>query len=86
MLNITELRLIEKPKEEPSFTADELGREIGNQANELVEMTRTWASRTEPVSFKEFEQALRLAMFALARLVVMLFLSGAIGARGHTAA
>jgi len=75
MLNITELRLIEKPKEEPSFTADELGREIGNQANELVEMARTWASRTEPVSFKEFEQALRLAMFALARLVVMLFLS-----------
>mgnify|MGYP001600983902 CR=1 FL=1 len=75
MAKIIELSLVEKPKEAPPVAADDLRREVQSQANKLVEMTEEWAKRNEPISFKEFEQALRLAVFALGRLLVMLFLA-----------
>lgn len=34
-----------------------------------------WAARDAPVSFKDFEQAIRQVVFAFARIAIMLFLA-----------
>jgi hypothetical protein len=55
-------------------TLDELRQQVSSQATALIGLAEDWGSRDEPVTFKEFEMALRTALFALGRALVMLFL------------
>lgn len=56
-------------------TISELRQEARSQATALVTLVEDWGSRDEAVSFKEFETTLRTALFALGRILVMLFLA-----------
>jgi hypothetical protein len=66
-------RNIESSPEE--LTLAELRQAARSHANAVVALAEDWGSRDEPVTFKEFELALRTALFALGRLLVMLFLA-----------
>ena len=56
-------------------TLAELRQEARSQATALITLAEDWGSRVEPVTFKEFEAAVRTALFALGRVLVMLFLA-----------
>jgi hypothetical protein len=56
-------------------TLAELRQEARSQATSLITLAEDWGSRDEPVTFKEFETTLRTALFALGRVLVMLFLA-----------
>jgi hypothetical protein len=58
-----------------ALSSIELRQEARNQATALITLVEDWGTREEPVSFKEFETALRTALFALGRVLVMLFLA-----------
>ena len=57
----------------PSFA--ELRQEARSQSTAVVALAEEWGTRNEPVAFKEFEKALRTALFAMGRVLVMLFLA-----------
>jgi len=57
-------------------TVEGLQEEVRAQAHAVEALAVDWAGREGPVTFKEFEAALRLVVFSLARVVVMLFLAG----------
>ena len=63
----------ESSKDAPALK--DLRKEVQSQAGAVIAFAEEWGSRDEPVTFKEFEKALRTALFALGRLVVMLFLA-----------
>ena len=58
-----------------TLTLVELRKEARSQATALVALAEGWSTRDEPVAFREFETALRTALFALGRALVMLFLA-----------
>ncbi len=53
----------------------ELREEAQRQARAVIALAMDWGNRDEPVSFKEFEKTLRTVLFALGRILVMLFLA-----------
>ncbi len=64
----------ESPKDAPALK--ELRKEAQSQARTVIALADEWGSHDKPVTFKEFEKALRTALFVLAgRMVVMLFLA-----------
>jgi hypothetical protein len=74
--NIAELSLVRKPNREPALlSTSELRTELAARAEELARMATSWAQRDAPVSFKEFEQALRTLLFAVGRAAIALFLA-----------
>lgn len=56
-------------------TVAELRQAARGQAATLITLVEDWGSREEPVTFQEFETTLRSALFALGRILVMLFLA-----------
>lgn len=70
------LSLVRKPEEELPLTAAALRQQLRAQATAIEALTDEWAKRTEQVSFKDFEKALREIVFAFARLALALFLAG----------
>lgn len=56
-------------------TAAELRDEAQRQAKAVIALAVEWGNRDAPVAFKEFEKALRTALFALGRILLMLFLA-----------
>ena len=54
-------------------TAD-LREEGQRQMRGVIELADEWGSRVEPVTFKDFKSTLRTSLFALGRILVMLFL------------
>jgi len=62
------------PQEAPP-TVEALRAEVRAQAVAVEAVAEEWAVRDGPVTFKEFEGALRLVVFSLARAVIMLFLA-----------
>lgn len=66
-------RNTESSQTEPTLT--ELRQEAQSQAAAVIELAEDWGSRDEPVTFKDLEKALRTALFALGRVLVMLFLA-----------
>jgi len=76
VLKITEFALdrnTESSSPEPTLT--ELRKEARCQASVVITLAEDWGARDEPVTFKEFETTLRTALFALGRILVMLFLA-----------
>jgi len=64
-----------KPEEDEPLTATALRQRLQTHATAVSTLADDWATRDEPVSFKDFEQAIRLAVFAFARIAIMLFLA-----------
>ena len=64
-----------KPEEDEPLTATSLRQRLQTQAAAVTTLADEWATREEPVSFKDFEQALRDVVFAFARIAIMLFLA-----------
>ena len=56
-------------------TLTELQEGAQSQAKAVIALAEEWGSRDAPVTFMEFEKALRTALLALGRVVVMLFLA-----------
>jgi len=56
-------------------TVESLRGELQQQAAAVGALAEEWAGREEPVTFKDFEAALRLATFSLACSAIMLFLA-----------
>lgn len=76
MLTITNFALgrnTDSSKTAPTII--ELRQEARSQAAALVTLVEDWGSRDATVRFKEFETALQTALFALGRILVMLFLA-----------
>ncbi|CAN5632647.1 hypothetical protein BH11MYX1_BH11MYX1_02930 [soil metagenome] len=69
------LSLVRKPKEEVELTAAALRQQLWTHAEATATLADAWAAREEPVSFKDFEKALRELVFAFARIAIMLFLA-----------
>jgi hypothetical protein len=70
------LTLVRKgPHDELPLRAPELRERLRDEAANVATMAETWAAREEPVSFKDFEIALRDLVFAFARIAIMLFLA-----------
>ncbi len=74
MPNIVELSLGRKPEAEVPLSESAVRVEVRVRADAVVALADEWSARTEPLSFKEFESALREVMFAFARIVIALFL------------
>jgi hypothetical protein len=64
-----------KPEDDKPLTATALRQRLQTHATAVSTLADDWATRDEPVSFKDFEQAIRLAVFAFARIAIMLFLA-----------
>ena len=64
-----------KPEEDEPLTATALRQRLQTHAAAVSTLADDWATRDEPVSFKDFEQAIRLVVFAFARIAIMLFLA-----------
>ena len=62
----------EMSQEEPTLA--ELSEEAQRQSRAVIALAVDWGNRATPVTFREFEKALRTALFALGRILVMLFL------------
>jgi hypothetical protein len=75
MQKIIELSLVRKPEEEMPLSATALQQELRRKADEVAATVKNWAARTEPISFKDFERALREVVFALARVAIGWFLA-----------
>jgi hypothetical protein len=70
------LTLVRKgPHDELPLRAPELRERLLDEAARVATMAETWAAREAPVSFKDFELALRELVFAFARIAIMLFLA-----------
>lgn len=69
------LSLVRKPKEEVELNAAALRQQLRTHAEATATLADAWAAREEPVSFKDFEKALRELVFAFARIAIMLFLA-----------
>lgn len=69
------LSLVRKPAEELPLTVVALRQQLRTQATAVEALTDEWATRADPVSFKDFEQALRVIVFGCARLAIALFLA-----------
>ena len=75
MTPTTKLSLVRTPEEDLPLSATELQRELQTKADAVAAMVKDWGARAEPVSFKEFEQALRQIVFGLARVAIAWFLA-----------
>ena len=75
MHTITELSLVRNPESTLPSDPESLRSEYARSTTQVLELVDEWAQRDEPVSFREFEQALRLAVAGLARAAVALFLA-----------
>jgi len=75
-MTTTKLSLVRAPEEEMPLTAAALREQLRTQATAVEALTEEWSTRADPVSFKEFEKALREIVFAFARLAIALFLAG----------
>jgi hypothetical protein len=64
-----------RPEEDEPLTATALSQRLQTQAAAVSTLANDWAARDEPVSFKDFEQAIREVVFAFARIAIMLFLA-----------
>jgi hypothetical protein len=64
-----------KPEAAEPLTAAALQQQLQTHATAVSTLARDWATRDDPVSFKDVEQAVRLAVFAFARIAIMLFLA-----------
>jgi len=76
MSRITQTSQSENPpqkQEQPSV--QQLQQELKRRCEEVCEVAQRWAQRSEPVTFKELELALRLAVFAIGRAAITLFLA-----------
>ncbi len=69
------MSLVRRPKEEVLLTAVSLRQELRTQAVAAATLVDEWAARETPVSFKDFEKALRELVFGFARVAIMLFLA-----------
>lgn len=69
------LTLVRTPVGEQPASAPELRERMRAQVTAVAEMVDDWATRDAPVSFKDFEKALREVVFAFARIAIMLFLA-----------
>lgn len=70
------LNLVKRPPEDDEpLTATALRQRLQTQAAAVATLADEWASRDEPLSFKDFEKALRDLVFAFARVAIMLFLA-----------
>jgi len=75
MATITELSLVRNPESMSPVDPKSLRTEYIRSTTHLLELVGEWAQRDEPVSFQEFEQALRLVVPGLARSAIALFLA-----------
>ena len=76
MNNPARLSLVKwKPEEDEPLTAAALRQRLQTHAAAVSTLADDWATRDEPVSFKDFEQAIRQLVFAFARIAIMLFLA-----------
>ena len=75
MPTITELSLVRNPESTLPSAPESLRAEYIRSTTQVLELVDEWAQRDEPVSFREFEQALRLVVAVLARAAITLFLS-----------
>ena len=76
MTRPTRLSLVKRrPEEDEPLTAAALSQRLQTQAAAVSTLANDWAARDEPVSFKDFEQAIRQVVFAFARIAIMLFLA-----------
>jgi len=64
-----------RPEDDEPLTATAVSQRLQTQAAAVSTLATDWAARDEPVSFKDFEQAVREAVFAFARIAIMLFLA-----------
>jgi hypothetical protein len=64
-----------KPEEDEPLTATALRQRLQTQAAVVTTLADEWATREEPVSFKDLEYAIRSVVFAFARIAIMLFLA-----------
>jgi len=64
-----------KPEEDEPLTATALRQRLQTHAAAVSTLADDWATRDSPVSFKDFEQAIRQVVFAFARIAIMLFLA-----------
>jgi len=69
------LTLVRAPADEKPASASELRERLQVQAAAASAMVDDWATRDAPMSFKDFEKALREIVFAFARVAIMLFLA-----------
>jgi hypothetical protein len=69
------LTLVRAPEHEQPQTAPELRQRLQTQTAAVVTLVEDWVARDAPVSFKDFEKALRDVVFAFARIAIMLFLA-----------
>ena len=70
-----DLSLVRKPEDEVPLTSVALRDQLRTHATTVAALMEAWAARDEPVSFKDAERALRAAVFAFARVALMLFLA-----------
>lgn len=75
MPTISELSLVRKPESTAPSTPEALRAEYVHSTTQVLDLVDEWSQRDEPVSFREFEQALRLVVDGLARAAIALFLS-----------
>jgi len=73
MTKITELSLIRNPETAPKLTEEALRDELAAATEAITAMVTDWAVRERRVTFRDFEKALRAAVFALARAAIALF-------------
>ena len=71
----TKLSLLRAPEEEMPLTAAALRRQLQAQATAVATLAEAWSTRAEPLTFKDFEKALRDVVFAFARVTIALFLA-----------
>lgn len=75
MTAAAQLTLVRAPTDEKLASARELRDRLHAQSAAVSTMVDDWAKRDAPVSFKDFEKALREIVFAFARVAIMLFLA-----------
>jgi len=70
------LSLVRAPAAEKEIlTVPALRGQLQAQAAAVTTLAEAWSTRAEPVTFKDFEKALRDAVFAFARITIALFLA-----------
>jgi hypothetical protein len=72
---LTLVRVPAGTTDEKPATASELRDRLHAQTAAVAAAVDDWATRDTPVSFKDFEKALREIVFAFARVAIMLFLA-----------
>lgn len=69
------LTLVRTPPDDKPASAAELRERLHAQATAVSAVVDDWATREAPVTFKDFEKALREVVFVFARIAIMLFLA-----------